>query len=47
MSNLWASSKPGDVILLSPGGSSLDEFKNFEERGKIFGQLANKIFSGE
>lgn len=29
-------SKPGDVVLLSPGGTSLDEFKNFEERGDFF-----------
>lgn len=31
--------KSGDVILLSPGGTSLDEFKNFEDRGEYFNQL--------
>ncbi len=33
---LSAELKPGDVVLLSPGGTSLDEFKNFEERGDFF-----------
>ena len=28
--------KPGDVVLLAPGGTSFDQFKDFEERGDCF-----------
>lgn len=36
--------KAGDVVLLSPGGTSLDEFKNFEERGDFFKTLVLSDF---
>jgi UDP-N-acetylmuramoylalanine--D-glutamate ligase len=33
----------GDVVLLSPGGTSFDEFKDFEERGQKFRELVNAL----
>ncbi len=35
------SAQSNDLILLSPGGTSLDEFKNFEERGSFFKSRIN------
>jgi UDP-N-acetylmuramoylalanine--D-glutamate ligase len=28
--------RPGDVVLLSPGGTSYDMYADFEERGRDF-----------
>jgi UDP-N-acetylmuramoylalanine--D-glutamate ligase len=33
----------GDVVLLSPGGTSFDEFKDFAERGKKFKEMVNQL----
>lgn len=46
MSGIKTSLKSGDVVLLSPGGTSLDEFKNFEDRGNSFAQMAREGFAG-
>ncbi len=37
----------GDVILLSPGGTSFDEFKDFAERGERFRELVSKLVEDE
>jgi UDP-N-acetylmuramoylalanine--D-glutamate ligase len=33
----------GDVVLLSPGGTSYDAFKDFEERGELFRKLVEEL----
>lgn len=38
-----AAAQPGDLVLLSPGGTSFDEFVDFEARGESFRLLVNEL----
>ncbi|WP_413289531.1 UDP-N-acetylmuramoyl-L-alanine--D-glutamate ligase [Bdellovibrio sp. HCB337] len=39
--------KSGDIVLLSPGGTSLDAFKGFEDRGNFFKEKVQNFYSSK
>jgi len=38
-----SAARPGECVLLSPMTASFDMFKNFEERGRVFKEIVNKL----
>jgi UDP-N-acetylmuramoylalanine--D-glutamate ligase len=38
--------QPGDVVLLSPGGTSYDQYEDFEERGADFAEAVRALRAG-
>jgi len=43
MEQIASQVKSGDMVLLSPACASLDQFRNFEQRGDQFAQLAKEL----
>jgi UDP-N-acetylmuramoylalanine--D-glutamate ligase len=38
-----AVAQPGDVVLLAPACASFDQFKNYEQRGKVFKEIVQNL----
>lgn len=43
VSKAYEIAEEGDIVLLSPSTSSFDEFKSYEERGKVFKNIVNQL----
>lgn len=45
MDEILPLARTGDIVLLSPGGTSLDEFKGFEDRGHFFKEKVKNYYA--
>jgi UDP-N-acetylmuramoylalanine--D-glutamate ligase len=39
----WAEAEPGDTVLLAPACASFDQFKSYEDRGRVFKDLVREL----
>ena len=39
----WAEAEPGDTVLLAPACASFDQFKSYEDRGRVFKDLVRGL----
>lgn len=39
----YENAAPGDVVLLSPACASWDQYKDYEERGRIFKEIVKGL----